>query len=341
MNSNHILKTLVFLLLQVTTTTFADFPVFTIAPSGTWGSWPQISGNTVVWGKNERGDEGEITGEIDVYNLNTKATTVINAPDNDGMPGIDNDIVVWTQSSTQGSNVYGYRISTGQQFTVSSANSNKAFARISGNTVVWSDDRNGNAVYGYDIATETEFPICVHPGSSRGLAVVSGNYVAWQDERNLGGPSDVDIYGFNLQTKTEFQLCAARGWQGDCGIGNNFAAWTDLRDNHVNIYACNILTQTEYKIATGPGDRNGSAISGNYLVWFDERNGNRDIYGYDLSAHKEFAICTAPGRQSWPSISGNTVVWWEDDGGIYGAVIPEPATLLLLGLGAVMFRRKR
>jgi beta propeller repeat protein len=333
MNKNHILKTLAFLLLQTITTAFADFPVFNISQSG---SWPQISGNTVVWGHNET--EGKY--EIIAYNLNTKTTTVIDAPNNDGMPGIDNDIVVWTDKS----NVYGYRISTGQQFTLSSVSSKKYRARISGNIVVWTDTRNGGInqygdIYGYDIATETEFPISVHPGSPRGLPVVSGDYVAWQDERNIY-TTYVDVYGFDLQTKTEFPICTASGWQGDCGIGNNIVTWSDIRGGVENIYAYNILTATEFKIATKPGI-DGSVISGNYVVWFDQRNGNKDIYGYDLSAQKELVICTAPGNQYWPSISGNTVVWFGDDGGIYGAVIPEPATLLLFGLGAAILKMKR
>jgi beta propeller repeat protein len=337
MNRGHILKMLGFLLLQVTTTTYADFPIFQISPpDGGRPTRPQISGNTVVWGR-------QMENEIDIYNLDTNATTIISTPNIYDSPGIDNDIVVWVQGR-QNSVIYGYRISTGQQFTVSTSSSSKGFARVSGNTIVWTDGRNGGAnqygdIYGYDIATETEFPISVHPGSPRGLAVVNGNYVAWQDERDIF-TTFVDVYGFNLQTKTEFPICTADGWQGDCGVGNNFVTWTDNRGSHTSIYAYNILTQTEYEIATGPGSRDGSAISGNYVVWFDERNGNRDIYGYDLSANKEFAICTAPGFQDWPSISGNTVVWRGGDGGIYGAVIPEPATFLLFAL-AGLFLKKR
>jgi beta propeller repeat protein len=326
MNRNHILITSAFLLLQVSTITFADFPVFKIASGGIW---PQISGNNVVWGNTDN--------TIGLYNLATKTKTLINAFDNDGRPGIDNDIVVWTRNNT----VYGYRISTGQQFTVATSSGYVGGARVSGNTVVWADTRSGGNgdVYGYDLAAEKEFLVSNNTNGN-GIPVISGNYIAWSDQRNISAPTYVDIYGYDLQTKTEFPICTAEGWQGDTSIGNNIVAWTDTRGGVQSIYGYNLLTKTEFNVATEPG-ADGSAASGNYLVWSDERNGNGDIYGYDLLTNKEFAICTTYGRESWPSISGNTVVWVGHDGGIYGAVVPEPCTLLLLGLGAAIVRKRK
>ena len=89
------------------------------------------------------------------------------------------------------------------------------------------------------------------------------------------------------------------------------------------------------------------------MVWDDNRNGdyaknNTDIYGCDLSTGTEFPICTRPGIQKRPRISGNVVVWtdyrhWWSEPDIYGAVIPEPAAISLLAVGACLplLRRRR
>ncbi|GEM_PF-1951428 len=300
-------------LLLLSTSSLADYPAFKISSSS---GRAQINGDNVVYGT---------YSEIDIYNLKTHATIKINTQNSDRFPGIDNDILVWAQDS----GVYGYRISTGQQFPISLSYGGRAAAKVSGNTVVWLDTRNGGVnnyynVYGYDISTGNEFAITNHPDSPCTSVKISGNYVVWQDERNIRSSSS-DVYGFDLQTKTEFPICTTNGWQGSPGIGNNIVAYGDDRNLTVSIYAYDIKTKTEFLIATGAGMRSDPAVSGNYIVWQDARNGNYDIYGYDIAEKREFPICTATGNQSLPSISGNTVVWTQADG-IYGTIIPEPAT---------------
>ena len=58
---------------------------------------------------------------------------------------------------------------------------------ISGDIVVWEDARNprrsGRDIYGYDLATEEEFPICTHRGDQRRPAI-SGRFVVWEDTRH-------------------------------------------------------------------------------------------------------------------------------------------------------------
>ncbi len=68
--------------------------------------------------------------------------------------------------------------------------------------------------------------------------------------------------------------------------------------------------------------------------------------GYDLSTSTEFPICTDAAEKGSPDISGTTVVWYDYRNGnnpdIYGANIPEPATLSLLAIGGLaMLRRRR
>ncbi|KKL50711.1 hypothetical protein LCGC14_2302750, partial [marine sediment metagenome] len=94
-----------------------------------------------------------------------------------------------------------------------------------------------------------------------------------------------------------------------------------------------------FPICTDAADQRDPAISGDIVVWTDWRNGNADIYGRDLSTGVEFAISTDGSPQNAPAIDGDLVVWGDDRNGsysdIYGAYIPEPTALALLGLGAI------
>ena len=45
------------------------------------------------------------------------------------------------------------------------------------------EDSSGEDIYGYDLSTNTEFPICTATGTQSDPAI-SGNMVVWTDDRN-------------------------------------------------------------------------------------------------------------------------------------------------------------
>ncbi|MFH1616581.1 MAG: hypothetical protein ABIG61_16040, partial [Planctomycetota bacterium] len=64
---------------------------------------------------------------------------------------------------------------------------NQEYPAISGNIVVWHENRNGDwDIYGYDLLTQTEFAVATGLGDQMHPAI-SGNTVIWES----GG----DIYG--------------------------------------------------------------------------------------------------------------------------------------------------
>ncbi len=104
--------------------------------------------------------------------------------------------------------IFGYDLSTQSEFPICTANRAQYFPAISGNIVVWADNRNSNEdihpgqnpygegnwdIYGYDLTTNAEFPICTAPGF-QGEPAISGNTVVWVDDRN----GNYDIYGATL-----------------------------------------------------------------------------------------------------------------------------------------------
>ena len=63
---------------------------------------------------------------------------------------------------------------------------------ISGSLVAWQDDRNGTShIYGYDLDSQTEFPICTATGDQTCPSAGGGDTVVWLDGRNGGS----DVYG--------------------------------------------------------------------------------------------------------------------------------------------------
>ncbi len=123
--------------------------------------------------------------------------------------------------------------------------------RVSGDTVVWTDDRNGNGdIYGYDLSTNKEFPICTNE-AYQGWADIRDNIVVWQDERN----GNSDIYGYDLCTGTEFPICTELHRQIKPLVSGNMVVWGDSRhswwEEELNywFYGYNLSTGTEFPIA--------------------------------------------------------------------------------------------
>lgn len=62
---------------------------------------------------------------------------------------------------------------------------------ISGNIVVWTDERNGNKdIYGYNLSSGKEFQVTTDPADQESPAIFGGT-VVWADKRN----GNWDIYG--------------------------------------------------------------------------------------------------------------------------------------------------
>jgi len=229
---------------------------------------------------------------------------------------LDSDIlmrlVVTSASDMQFDDMVSFNINNFKKITTNS--SNQGTASISGNLIVWSDDRNGNAdIYLYDLNTNTEKQITTNSSSQYNPAI-SGNLVVWQDYRN----GNNDIYLYDLDTKTEKQITTNSSSQYNPAISGNLVVWQDYRNGNNDIYLYDLDTKTEKQITTNSSSQYNPAISGNLVVWQDDRNGSlyssKDIYLYDISAGAEKRIAT---NASWsekrdPDISGNVIVWWDD-----------------------------
>jgi beta propeller repeat protein len=240
---------------------------------------------------------------------------------------VSGNIVVWAdQREPSGecivTDIYGYDLSTGQEFPICVETGDQSHPAISGNIVVWSDGRLDpvhclmRTIYGYDLSTHSEFPI---PTGGQGYPAIDGNIMVWADGRN-SATSGSDIYGYNLSTHVEFPICTAPGNQGEPAISGNIVVWASPPHSSGptgDIYGCDLSTGQTFPICTAQRGQWAPAVSGNIVVWEDHRNDPTwpdmniygEIYGYDLATHQEFHYVTGPGFN--PAISGN-ILTWED-----------------------------
>jgi beta propeller repeat protein len=202
---------------------------------------------------------------------------------------------------------------------------------ISGNIVVWTDDRNeenaeatsttrNEDVYGHDLSTGEEFMVAGEPCREREVAV-SESAIVWLAEPAQGSPS---IRGYNLTEENEFLIYEGEdcdGWGGQPGLSGNLVAFRAGTYGNWYIWGYDLSTGTKSPITKmevysfkPPPDH--PSIGGHILAWEDDRldqQGPFDIWGYDLSTGTEFPICTNPESQGEPAVSNNNIVVWEDE----------------------------
>jgi len=199
---------------------------------------------------------------------------------------------------------------------LSSSTSFQWFPAISGNRVVWVDNRAGNLdIYSYDLSTGNETPVCTN-WADQYLPKVYGNKVVWMDKRNMAGKTEKwEIYLYDLDKGQEIPICTSVGSHKSPSIWNNTIVWQDDRDGNDNIYLYDLTTGKERYVVNSPGPQLFPAIDGDRIAYLDGRTNFNftDIYYYDLVLEKEFPVWNhnpnRPEAAGPPAIFGDKIVW--------------------------------
>ena len=236
---------------------------------------PAIYGDYIVWFE-EQGREYEYRPDIFifgpyiyVYDLSTREKFLIAEVAYSVKILIYGDIIVWDDSRNGpwNSDIYGYNLSTQEKFQITTDPEDQRSPAIYENTVVWSDERNGNSdIYGYNLSTREEFQITTDPKDQHSPAIY-GDIVVWTDERK--GWYETDIYGYNLSTQEEFQITTDSKKQEDPAIYGDIVVWQDFRNLNWDIYGFNLNTKEESQITADWSLQQDPAIFENIVIWVD------------------------------------------------------------------------
>jgi beta propeller repeat protein len=294
---------------------------------------PDISGNIVVWEDNRNGD-------YDIYGYNVvtqEEFTVSTANGSQRYAAIDENIVVWQdyRNDSVYPDIYGYNLETQEEFFVATAIDTQGRLRrpgVSDNLIVWLQDGGDTGVYGYDIISQNQFFVDVG-----GIPDIENNIVVWGSRLTRG--KDLSTGGL-YEVPSDMNHIRRE----HVSISGDIMVWEDNRNNDNDIYGFDFNAEEEFLIFEGAGMQSHPDINSDIVVWEDE-SGNNTIYGKMLSGGPAFKISNTADYSVFPAISDNVVVWVDatndGQGDIYGAFIPEPATLALVALGVVCGRRRR
>jgi len=290
---------------------------------------PVIDDTTVVYNRG---------GYLYGYNLLTQEEFPISSQG--GVQGgtIDGSTVVWAYNNPGIHDIYGFNINSNLEFPICTSSGIQSEPHISGNNVVYWDDRAypQHRIYNYNLSTHEEFqvPTAGHPQQP----AISDNVVVWAQYAGTNS----DILGYNLMTEEEFPICTAGGYQAGPAISSDLVVWEDKRSGYRwDLYGSLLSTGEEFFITTGGGSApafSGKAVDGNFVVYSQEGN----LFGYNVLTQEDFIIRHRVRSDeecidySSPSISGNIVVF-----SAHSYIIPEPATILLLTFGGLVLRKKR
>jgi beta propeller repeat protein len=233
-------------------------------------------------------------------------------------------------------------MATGQQLSICTTAGDQRYPRISGDTIVWYDERNGGrAIYGYDLSTSQEFMLPATCDPVRGSVRIDGDIVVWNDLRN----GNRDIYAYDLADEREFAACLNSAEQYLPDVSGDVIVWADSRNGRTDIIGYEISTGEEFVVCDAPKSQWRPVIGDRFIAWEDNRRGYSDLMAYELATGREYVVDDENNRNPFTcNMDGDTIVW-QDQFPIPFPVmmtkLPEPATLSMLTLGGLAVLKRR
>lgn len=296
----------------------------------TFISIPKISGDWVVWNR-PTGTVGETPDVLLAKQMPDGPLVTVTFPG--GMsqadPDIDGTQVVWEQTLESGeTDIVTKDVLGGANVTVTSAPGMQGFPRVSGNTVVWLDDRDldgSNQVWGKTGAA-AEFPISPE-GQTVYTAAISGSRVVWStafDDHGLGS-----AYTCVLPCASSSQVSATVGsiWQGMPDVSGSRVVWRQCDwtpiDPHVSnchIYLKDFAGGPVQQVDTSLDDVVTPAIDGTTVVWLEccSLDGSPNVFWRDVTTAnpplRANSLGLGFGAQAVPVASDTHVVVGGDPG---------------------------
>jgi beta propeller repeat protein len=154
-------------------------PGFQITFDAAAQRFPRVSGNVVVY---EDYNANPSVASVFGCQIGSVGCTTFSVAAVGRQPDIDGDYVVYVgKDGAGGDQIFLYTISTATTTQLTTAASSKSQPRVSGNRVVWGDQRSGDYdIYSYDLTAKTETLIVGTAGVDETLGDIDGDRVVYQ-----------------------------------------------------------------------------------------------------------------------------------------------------------------
>jgi beta propeller repeat protein len=264
-----------------------------------------------------------VTDQADIRarNLDTGQERRLTDASNARSPDVSGDLAVWSELGNDGRwSVVIYDLEDRSIVRRIDRDGNQQFPTISGQRVVWQDNRRGNwDIRAYDLDARREFWVSDSSQAETNPSI-DGALVAFE--------RDGLIWYRDLAANRLERIPGIGGYEpsvsGDRIAFRSGGTRSEPRD--ASIYVFDRRDGSLVQVSSTLDARRGNPrIQGDVVVWWDRRNGDRDVYAYDLVSKLEFAIATNAGDQDQPDVTAGSpylMVWtdWRNqDSDIRGA----------------------
>ncbi|MCM2466563.1 Ig-like domain-containing protein [Methanoculleus oceani] len=235
-------------------------------------------------------------------------------------PAIDGNMIVWEYSLLNGPrDIYCMTTSGSDRRPITNDDASQERPSISGDYVVWQDDRNGNwDIYLYSFSTEETTQLTNDTGK-QWLPVIHGNYVVWYDDS--GGDTDIVLYDIGAgDVKATIDCNPELGTDTTKfkpAVSDEYVAWEEV-DAGIQLYE--IATGNRQAVSPSTMDQSWPSLCGDLIAWEDYRWGaawQSAIYLKNIETGYESQLTELSYEQVSPTLSESIIAWEDKRDGLW------------------------